>query len=184
MNSKTFVAAIAAFASVFPVAFAGSATIQNQCSDDVYLWSIADSAGAEMKTLHSGGSYTEKYRSNGNGGGVSMKLSLDKNQDKVTQFEYTLNKPKIYYDLSNINGYPFKNGGVTITPSDGSCPTVSCSAGDGNCQQAYNKPDDDHATHGCPDSSDLHVVLCGGKQGAKLKQKDYIPRHPHAPAPA
>ncbi|EEP81994.1 predicted protein [Uncinocarpus reesii 1704] len=133
-----------------------------------------------MKKLSSGDKYSEEYRKNDNGGGISIKLSLDKDQKEVSQFEYTLDDPKVFYDLSNIDGYPFKDGGVTIVPSDDSCPKVTCEAGDGKCSEAYNKPDDDHATHGCPQETDLHVVLCAGKKGAKLRQKRHIPRHPHA----
>ncbi|KAI1951599.1 hypothetical protein LOZ12_000717 [Ophidiomyces ophidiicola] len=180
MHSKTLVAIVAALAGFLPTAIAGSAKIDNQCSDDVYLWSIADSAHVEMKKLGSGESYSEKYRENGNGGGISMKLSLDESQKEVSQFEYTLSKPKVFYDLSNIDGYPFKDGGVSIIPSNSECPKVICSAGDGKCAEAYNKPDDDHATKGCPDSTDLHVILCGGKKGAKLKVKKPVARHPHA----
>lgn len=180
MHSKTLVAVVAALASALPVIAKGTAVIENKCADDVYLWSIADSAHEEMKTLKTGDKHTEEFRINKNGGGISIKLSLDKDHKSISQFEYTVSDDgKVFYDLSNIDGYPFKDGGVSITPSDDSCPKVVCAAGDGKCKEAYNKPDDDHATKGCSKDTDLRVVLCSGKQGAKLKGKSYIPRHPH-----
>lgn len=193
MHYKTAIAAVAALS--IPVAFAkgdsskekGSAIIQNHCEHEVYLWSIADSAEEKRTKLEAGGTYSEKYRVNDNGGGVSIKISDEDSQDKVTQFEYTLSggEPKVYYDLSNIDGYPFDDGGVTINPSDESCPVVNCPPGVKHCSEAYNKPDDDHATHGCPISTDLELILCAGNSKADSKRKvnrKKAARHPHAAA--
>ncbi|PGH21585.1 hypothetical protein AJ80_03145 [Polytolypa hystricis UAMH7299] len=177
MHSKTAVIAAAAIASLIPSALAGTASIKNQCKDTAYLWSIAGSAGEDMITLKSGETYSEEYRKNGNGGGLSIKIALDKHQNDVSQFEYTLSdsEDKVYYDLSNIDGYPFKEGGISITPSDPDCPTVTCPAGEGTCKEAYNQPYDDHATHGCPIESDLAMVLCpdGSPKAARTVS------HPH-----
>ncbi|EAS36563.3 GPI anchored cell wall protein [Coccidioides immitis RS] len=180
MYPKTIFATFAAVASIFPVALgAGTVIIENQCADDVYLWSTAEKA-SEMKTFHSGEKYTEQYRLNKNGGGISIKMSLDKSMKDISQIEYTLDGQKVWYDLSNIDGYPFKDGGVSIAPSDSSCPKVYCAAGDAKCKEAYNKSDDNDATKACASTADLQVQLCAEKKGAKLKQKSFIPRHPHA----
>lgn len=192
MHYKTAIAALAALS--VPAAFAkgdlsskekGTAIVQNHCEHEVHLWSIADSADEKRTTIQPGGTYSEKYRVNDNDGGVSIKISDEDDQKRATQFEYTLSggEPKIYYDLSNIDGYPFKDGGVTINPSDESCPTVNCPAGVSHCAEAYNKPDDDHATHGCPIDSDLELILCAGNSKPDSKRtviRNKAARHPHA----
>jgi len=163
MLSKTAVFAAVALATFIPAALAGKASIENQCDQDVYLWSVGGSASADMVTLPPGKSYSEKYRFNDLGGGVSVKLALAKNQGDITQLEYTLDATTVWYDVSNINGNPFAHGGISVKPSDPACSPVVCEAGIVKCREAYNQPTDDHATHACPATSDLNVVLCPGK---------------------
>jgi hypothetical protein len=190
MQPKAAFVALATIASLFPAATLakdsdkGRAIVQNHCDHEVYLWSIADSADVKMTKVDAGGSYEETFQPNNNGGGMSIKISDKDSQDHVTQFEYTISddENKVYYDLSNIDGYPFEKGGVTISPSDESCPVVKCPPGVSKCEEAYNKPDDDHATHGCPLSSDLELILCAGnsKPSSKKTVHRKMPRHPHA----
>lgn len=182
MHSKTAFAAIAALAALVPSAFAGSAHVKNQCDHDVYAQSIADSADADLVTISPGGSYSEEFQVNANGGGISIKLSDSEDQKDVSQFEYTLSDSdnKVFYDLSNIDGYPFKDGGVSIIPSDDSCPKILCEGGVAKCKEAYNKPDDDHATKGCSSDTDLELVLCAGNDASKMVKSKNKPRHPHA----
>ncbi|KAK2763763.1 hypothetical protein FQN54_009380 [Arachnomyces sp. PD_36] len=165
MYSKSAIFAATAMASLAPTVYAensgtGNAIINNKCSHDIYLWSIGSSADAEQHTIASGETFSENYRTTSNGGGVSLKMSLTESQDEVSQFEYTIVEPQVFYDLSNINGYPFAEGGITIEPSDSSCPSISCEAGEPNCKEAYNQPYDDWATKGCDCSSDLVLNLC------------------------
>jgi len=163
MHSKTALLAAVALTTFIPAVLGGKANIENQCDQDVYLWSVAGSADVPMLTLPPGKSYSEKYRLNDNGGGISMKLALDKHKGDITQFEYTLAGGKIWYDVSNINGNPFQDGGIAVKPSDPACSPVVCQAGIVKCREAYNMPYDDHATHACPETADLNVVLCPGK---------------------
>jgi hypothetical protein len=159
MPVKTMIAKAALLLAVLPAALAGSANVINQCECDVYLWSIANSAGATMQTLASGNSsYSEEYRTNPDGGGISIKLSKLSNQDHISQFEYTMSGETIFYDMSNINGYPFIEEGLILTGSMDVCPSVNCPAGT-DCSQAYNLPDDVR-TLGCPVEADLTVILC------------------------
>merc|ERR1712187_998041 len=63
----------------------GGVTIHNNLEGSVYAWSVSNGAG-DMKTLSAGGgSYEESWRENSNGGGVSIKLSTEPNQDDVLQ---------------------------------------------------------------------------------------------------
>src|SRR5438067_2249235 len=130
MHTKTAILAATAVATLIPTALAGNgrANVNNQCKETAYIWSIADSADAKAVTLAPGGSYSETYRVNNNGGGVSLKMATAESQAEISQFEYTVSdsESKVYYDLSNVNGYPFKDGGIAITPSDSSCVPITC----------------------------------------------------------
>jgi hypothetical protein len=180
MHSKITLVA-AALAAFAPVAFAdrGKAIIKNQCAEPVHVWSIAGDAEEKTSTIEGGGEWSEDYRENDNGGGISIKLSYDESHDDVSQFEYTLapSENKVYYDLSNIDGYPFRHGGTSIKPSDDSCPAVNCPAGVKECKDAYNMPFDDHATKGCSEDADLTLVLCSDEKGSKKRVVRNIP-HP------
>ncbi|KAK2731813.1 hypothetical protein FQN57_003158 [Myotisia sp. PD_48] len=185
MHTKLAFVALATLSTLVPaVVGKGEAKIVNRCSEPIFIWSIADEAGEKMVELQPSDSYKEEYRENPNGGGVSIKISADKNQKEVSQFEYTVadKESKVYYDLSNIDGYPFVHGGINLIPSDDSCPKIECPAGVKKCEQAYNVWNDDHATKGCPIESDLEMVICasGDKPNAKKGKLHVRPRHPHA----
>lgn len=150
--------AIAALAAI-PAVFAGSAVVHNKCECDIYLWSIANSADVTMETLTAGNaSYSETYRTNPDGGGISIKIAKLDTQSTITQFEYTVSGETIFYDVSNINGYPFQAEGLALNPSVESCPSVTCPAGT-DCSEAYNLPDDVR-TKGCSSEADLVMVIC------------------------
>jgi hypothetical protein len=111
----------------------------------VYLWST-DSGPGSMQTISSGGGdYSEKWNTNSNGGGISIKMSTTESESSVLQFEYTQDGSTIYWDMSSIDldsTSDFVKSGFTVQPSDSSCTSVSCAAGDANCKEAYQKPDD------------------------------------------
>lgn len=89
----------------------GSISIKNQCDFPVNLWSVSDQQGPMVTLSSNGGEYSETYRTNPNGGGISIKITPeDYVTDPVTQLEYTLTD-LIWYDVSNINGMPFQNYG-------------------------------------------------------------------------
>ncbi|KAL1956618.1 hypothetical protein VTO42DRAFT_6965 [Malbranchea cinnamomea] len=174
-------AALAAVAPTFAEGNLGNAIVRNQCHRPIHIWSIADSNQQKSEIVQPGGVYSEQYKTNGNGGGISIKIAYEDSQNDVSQFEYTLApaEGKVYYDLSNINGYPFQAGGASIIPSDGSCPRVNCPPGVKECKDAYNQPFDDHATKACSDSTDLTLTLCIGGQPGNQKVKRH-PRDFHA----
>lgn len=179
MYSKTVIAAATALAALFPTALAnGKATVKNQCDEGIQLTSVAESDGGDPTEVKSGGSYTETFREGSDGGGVSLKLSFDDSLDDISQFEYTLapSQDMVFYDLSNVNGYPFQKGGASIEPSDDSCDVVTCDAGVSECTDAYNEPFDDLATKGCAIDTDLTLTLCPDSSSSKVKR---TAGHPH-----
>ncbi|KAJ5086055.1 hypothetical protein N7532_010826 [Penicillium argentinense] len=140
----------------------GNVQIVNNLGTDVYLWSTSADSGA-MQTIKSGGdSYTENWQTNPNGGGISIKLSTSESLDSVLQFEYTLDSDKLFWDLSSINmdaSSEFVQHGFSAIPSDSSCDTATCEAGDSNCADSYQHPDDVN-TLSC--STDAQYVLTLG----------------------
>ncbi|KAI9374308.1 hypothetical protein BJX61DRAFT_320126 [Aspergillus egyptiacus] len=143
----------------------GGVTIVNNMDTDVYAWSVANSV-SHMETLSAGGgSYTESWQSNPNGGGVSIKLSTSQDQNDVLQFEYTQAGDTIFYDMSAIDmdraESTFTKHGFSVEPSHTTvdCVSVNCHAGDASCSEAYLQPKDDHATHGCPIDTTFTLTL-------------------------
>jgi hypothetical protein len=142
----------------------GGVTIINNLQQEIYAWSVADVVGP-MQTINSGGGiYFENWRTNPNGGGISIKISLNQEQQDVLQFEYTESGDTIFWDLSCINmgsSSMFINSGFAVVPSDvtSPCPSAICAAGDSACSAAYLQPTDDYATHGCPIGTALNLAI-------------------------
>ncbi|PWY92554.1 hypothetical protein BO70DRAFT_357681 [Aspergillus heteromorphus CBS 117.55] len=138
--------------------------VNNMDSTTVYAWSVSDRV-SNMHTLSAGGgSYQESWQSNSNGGGISIKLSTTETQSDVLQFEYTESGDTIFWDMSCINlgsDSAFSKYGFSVEPSETNddCPSVTCAAGDTSCAEAYNKPDDNEATHGCPIDTQFTLTL-------------------------
>lgn len=142
---------------------AGTARVVNNCGTDVWYASVAQSVHASMQKLPPGG-YSESF-SKANVG-VSIKLAATQG-GAVTQFEFTWDSPTVAYDISNIDGNPFAQQGMSLVPSMvgaagyPSCVVVDCPAGQDRCDAAYNLPDDVR-TKVCPEDSDLTFTLCPG----------------------
>lgn len=139
----------------------GSVQIVNNMGSTVYLWTTSETSG-DMQTLTSGGgTYSENWATNSNGGGISIKMSTSQNQDSVLQFEYTEDGDNLYWDLSSINldsDSEFVKSGFSVTPSDSSCSAASCAAGDSNCADSYQHPDDTN-TNSCSTSAQYTLTL-------------------------
>ncbi|RAK99853.1 putative extracellular thaumatin domain protein [Aspergillus ibericus CBS 121593] len=169
-----FTAALATAATALPHNFhvrrnetssAGGVDIMNNMdSTTVYAWSVSDRV-SNMHTLSAGGgSYSESWKTNDDGGGISIKLSTTESQSDVLQFEYTQSGSTIFWDMSCINlgsDSAFTKYGFTVKPSEenSDCPTVTCAAGETECSGAYNQPDDNEATHGCPIDTRFTLTL-------------------------
>jgi hypothetical protein len=138
----------------------GSLQIVNNLDTNVYLWTTSSDAGS-MKTLSTGGDYSEDWVTNSNGGGISIKMSTSESEDSVLQFEYTQDGDTLYWDMSSIDldsTSEFVKSGFTVLPSDSSCKTVSCAAGDADCKDAYQLPDDVN-TYSCSLSAGFTLTL-------------------------
>ncbi|RAH67459.1 putative antigenic thaumatin domain protein [Aspergillus aculeatinus CBS 121060] len=157
-------ALFAAMASAIPIAMPPTATevqIVNNLNHTIYAWSVSNTQG-EMQTLvPAGGTFTESWRTNPDGGGISIKLSSTTEVSKVLQFEYTAESETVWWDLSCINMEKnswFTEYGFSAVPSVESCPSAKCAAGDSDCSEAYQNPDDVD-TLSCSSDSVIKLVL-------------------------
>ena len=141
----------------------GVAIIENQCRFEVYAWSVANVTNATTNSLTPGiGGFAETFRTNPNGGGISLKIATTQNDSIITQFEYTYhtNESNVYYDISNVNGYPFAEWGIALNPSFTNCSSIVCTPEVLICSNVYNEPNDDYAVKSCDTSSNLTLTLC------------------------
>ncbi|EGC42299.1 BYS1 domain-containing protein [Histoplasma capsulatum var. duboisii H88] len=158
MYTKSVITAVTAFATLIPSILAGKAVVSNDCRGPVYLWSVGGAGPTPMKTIRPNSTYDENFR-NPPWGGVSLKISKKPTQNNITQFEYTLVNTTVWYDISNIDGNPFRNDGYKLT-TNSSCPEVHCPPSNAPCNQVYNHPDDNWATHACSSTARLVLTLC------------------------
>ncbi|KAJ5692548.1 Secreted thaumatin-like protein calA [Penicillium macrosclerotiorum] len=139
----------------------GSVKIVNNLDKTVYLWSTSNESSS-MKTLSSnGGTYSESWQTNSDGGGISIKMATTESEDSVLQFEYTKTDETIWWDLSSINlasTSEFISSGFAVTSDDSSCATASCSAGDTDCADSYQESDDVD-TRSCSSSAAFTMTI-------------------------
>ncbi|PKY04596.1 hypothetical protein P168DRAFT_289514 [Aspergillus campestris IBT 28561] len=140
----------------------GGVQIVNNMEQDVNLWTTDDSAGDQQHLSGGGGTHEQKFQTNSNGGGISIKMSTTDGKDSVLQFEYTGDGDQVFYDLSSIDMDPesaFVKSGFSVQPDDSSCEPSTCEPGDANCKETYQKPDDDHNTKACSSGATFVVTL-------------------------
>ena len=181
----TTITTAAALAYVSYVQADNTAFVKNHCTQPVWIWSVADvwDSWGPFQIDPDTTPYNETFRQRPSGG-ISIKIATEYNggnvpNDAITQFEYTyVPGGDLWYDISNVNGYPFEHGGLELIPSTESCPSVTCTGGSPLCAAAYNTPTDNWATAACGDGTDLTLTLCAG-QASSAKQRDAAPE----PAP-
>lgn len=111
-----------------------------------------------MVPIENGGTYSENWRINPAGGGVSVKVSTTPNIADVLQYEYTLSGSTIFWDLSSINmslNNLLSTVGFSVTSENTNCVSDVCAAGDLLCAATYLFPADNKATHGCPANTQM-----------------------------
>ncbi|KAB8360791.1 hypothetical protein FH972_024525 [Carpinus fangiana] len=156
----------------------GSAMVTNKCGFPIYLWSVSNEQGPMVTLESNGGTFQEEYRLNPNGGGISIKIAPnDTLAGAITQLEYTL-QSTLWYDVSNVNGSPFREQGLSVeaSPPSVACKPVECLPGDACETQIYINPFDDFAVSACSPDEDLIMTIC-------TAPKDAVPDSPPPAAP-
>ena len=173
---------------------AGRLEVRNHCADTIWV-SLAYAGNAKQTTA---GDQTD-YRPVNSGknihvdldsvpnidfGGAAVKILTDdawhlKAWDgEVLQFEYDWNSVdhKTWYDISNINGAPFAQHGVWLTPDMHNppgfdvCVETGCVPGgndENGCPGVYFLPDQEK-THSCPETANFVLDMCTG--GGKVSR--------------
>ncbi|KAE8381860.1 hypothetical protein BDV26DRAFT_254764 [Aspergillus bertholletiae] len=88
-------------------------------------------------------------------------MATTDSESSVLQFEYTADGDTLYWDLSSINldsDSEFITAGFAATPNDSSCTAATCSAGDTDCADSYQEPDDTN-TNSCSSSAGITLTL-------------------------
>lgn len=103
------------------IARLGRAVIVNHCQTPIYIWSVGSTVRPQT-TILPYGRYFETFRRDVGTGGIAIKISTV--QDGLytsapqTVFAYNLSRNKVWYDLSDVFGDPFKGHPVVLQPAE------------------------------------------------------------------
>lgn len=129
----------------------GRAVIYNSCRFPIYVWSVGSTIRPETTVLPSK-NFTETYRVDRLTGGIALKITTVKdglfNSSPQTIFAYNLDGQKVWYDLADVFGDPFKGHPVSLLPSE---PTVFWPNG---------TPPGGSEVRVKPSTQDLRLYLC------------------------
>ncbi|KAL1976149.1 hypothetical protein VTN31DRAFT_2431 [Thermomyces dupontii] len=125
---KLLALAAVAVSTLPPLAYAvGNATVLNNCTDPVYVWSVGSQVGPEH-TLEHNQTYSEQYRRDNETGGITIKVTRQPgglwNGSPQLNFGYTLDGSSIWYAIGDVNGDPFTNETVVVTPANDNCESI------------------------------------------------------------
>ncbi|KAL1991561.1 hypothetical protein VTN49DRAFT_4869 [Thermomyces lanuginosus] len=145
---------IAAAAGFVGLAAAGDAIVHNGCEESVWLWSVGGSIG-ERHEVKPGEEWSEEIHRDPASGGVAIKITrgpdgiYDGSPELI--LAYTLEEPRLWYDLSTVYGSPFEGSPLTVTPSKEECDVIHWPEG--------VPPGPNVKT--CSSDIDLALTLCG-----------------------
>ena len=147
--------AFATLAALTPLAHAvGDAIVENNCGKPVYLWSVGEHVGPQ-ETINPGDSYSEQFRRDPVTGGITLKVTRVEgglfDGSPQTNFALSLKDGRIWYDLSDVFGDPFKGQPVSVTPDDDNCPSIEWPNG---------VPPGESQVRDCTADTDVTLSLC------------------------
>jgi hypothetical protein len=147
----------------------GQAVVVNSCSSTIWYTSV-DCETPAATSLPPGQNYTKIFQRpcldprSGTPVGTSIKVSYDQrlSTGDITQFEYFYNSTssKIDYNISIVDGHPFKVNGLILQGTSNECPTLICSPGENPCPGVSTHPDDSSHLTGCHSSNTVILTLC------------------------
>lgn len=143
-------------------------TVLNSCSETIYVTVSQGGGNGNAQPVSKGGSSHFPLS------GSDMNLKIGPQQDvfsgNIAQVEYSISGSSMSWDLSLINGNPFKAQGTSLVPSgsnlSGNCKAVHCAPGAATCPNAYNSNADNslsvQPTLTCPTGTALTFTACSG----------------------
>lgn len=106
---------------------AGNAIVKNNCAKPIYLSSVGGSMGEEQK-IAPGDAYSETLHRDPVSGGIAIKITTNEgglyDGSPQMNFAYSLSGGRVWYDLSDVFGDPFKGNPVRVTADGGNCPGI------------------------------------------------------------
>lgn len=99
----------------------GRAVIANHCEVPIYIWSVGSTVRPEA-TILPYARYAETFRHDAGTGGIAIKISTERDglyiSAPLTIFAYNVKDDKVWYDLSDLFGDPFKGHPVVLQPAE------------------------------------------------------------------
>ncbi|PKS08078.1 hypothetical protein jhhlp_006690 [Lomentospora prolificans] len=127
MHSFLALAAVA-LSSITAVSAVGSAHVVNQCSEDVSVWSVGGEVSGPWRLKANGGSYSEEFSRDPVTGGRALKVTIPADGlwtgAPQTNFAYNLDSSRVWYDLSDVFGDPFKGHKLVVASDNGGCAPI------------------------------------------------------------
>ena len=141
-----FSVAAAALVTLASTALAGSALVQNNCPEEVYLTiTRGDQSSSQLKLAGNGGKYSEPLSGNGNSFGLTKSSDYYSANTPKLIWGFSDAAPTLYYSVSSVDGDALAGEQWQLSASDSGCGVVNSSDG---------------ATHACADSNDFTFALC------------------------
>lgn len=130
----------------------GRAIVENHCKFPVYIWSVGSDIRPQV-TVQPYGRFFETFRHDPKSGGIAIKITtvrdglLSSAPEMIFAYNLSGNN-RVWYDLSDVFGDPFKGHRVSLKPSE---PEISWMDG---------KPSGGSGVRVRSASSDLVLTLC------------------------
>lgn len=121
--------ALGAFSTLATAADVGYAGVENLCDFDVYTWYV----GGNVSDMHvnpaKAGFIGEDYRWDPESGGRVFKMSLEEDGlytgAPQLNMAYTLDGPRVWYDMSEVFGSPFEGHELWVRVFDDGCEDIT-----------------------------------------------------------
>jgi hypothetical protein len=141
-----FSIAITGLATLVSTAIAGTAIVQNNCSEQVFLTITRGDQSSSQKALAgNGGRYSEPISGNGNSFGVTKSSEYYSPNTPKLIWGFSDSAPTLYYSVSAVDGNPFNGQKFQLSASDAACGVVN---------------NFDGAVKACADKNDFTLTLC------------------------
>jgi hypothetical protein len=127
LNPLTTIAAVLLAAA--PLASAlGRAKVVNNCPFAVSTWSVGRDVSGPYRLTAGGGFYAETYSKDPVTGGRVFKVTIPPDGlwtgAPQTNFAWNLDNDKIWYDLSDVFGDPFRGQKLVVSSAEATCPSI------------------------------------------------------------
>ncbi|KAL1304136.1 hypothetical protein AAFC00_000564 [Neodothiora populina] len=137
---------IASLALIAGTAVAGSAVVQNNCNEEVWLTiTRADQSSTQQKLAGNGGRYSEQISGQGNSFGLTKNADYYSASTPKLIWGFSDSNPTLYYSVSSVNGDPFAGEKFQLSATDGNCAQV-------NSYTSF--------TYTCADSNTFTLATC------------------------